>query len=56
MTERNTPARTGCWKATNRWAEEEPALLPISQGHHVACHYPEAVNVLTRTLDEARPI
>jgi peptide/nickel transport system ATP-binding protein/oligopeptide transport system ATP-binding protein len=34
--------RTRCWKATERCAEEEPALIDRGAGHPVACHYPEA--------------
>jgi len=33
--------RTRCWKATERCALEDPALLEQAQGHRVACHYPE---------------
>jgi peptide/nickel transport system ATP-binding protein/oligopeptide transport system ATP-binding protein len=33
--------RTRCWKATERCAAEEPALLERADGHRVACHYPE---------------
>ena len=32
--------RTRCWKATDRCAAEEPALVDRGQGHPVACHYP----------------
>jgi peptide/nickel transport system ATP-binding protein/oligopeptide transport system ATP-binding protein len=33
--------RTRCWKATERCAAEEPALVDRGTGHPVACHYPE---------------
>jgi oligopeptide/dipeptide ABC transporter ATP-binding protein len=33
--------RTRCWKATERCAAEEPALLEQADGHRVACHFPE---------------
>ncbi len=33
--------RTRCWKATERCAAEEPALVEQAGGHRVACHYPE---------------
>jgi oligopeptide/dipeptide ABC transporter ATP-binding protein len=33
--------RTRCWKATEKCAEEEPALIDRGQGHPVACHYAE---------------
>jgi oligopeptide/dipeptide ABC transporter ATP-binding protein len=33
--------RTRCWKATERCAEEEPALEVRDVGHRVACHYAE---------------
>jgi peptide/nickel transport system ATP-binding protein/oligopeptide transport system ATP-binding protein len=33
--------RTRCWKATDKCAEEEPALIDRGQGHPVACHYAE---------------
>jgi oligopeptide/dipeptide ABC transporter ATP-binding protein len=38
--------RTRCWKATDRCAEETPALADPGIGHVVACHYPEPVNIV----------
>jgi peptide/nickel transport system ATP-binding protein/oligopeptide transport system ATP-binding protein len=33
--------RTRCWKAADRCAIEEPALVDRGGGHPVACHFPE---------------
>jgi oligopeptide/dipeptide ABC transporter ATP-binding protein len=38
--------RTRCWKATEKCAEEEPALIDRGQGHPSACHYAEVQAVL----------
>jgi peptide/nickel transport system ATP-binding protein/oligopeptide transport system ATP-binding protein len=38
--------RTRCWKATEKCATEEPALIDRGQGHPVACHYAESVEVV----------
>ncbi|MEO7555738.1 MAG: dipeptide ABC transporter ATP-binding protein [Acidimicrobiales bacterium] len=38
--------RTRCWKATELCAEEEPLLVERGQGHPVACHHPEVLNVV----------
>jgi peptide/nickel transport system ATP-binding protein len=38
--------RTRCWKAQDICAEEEPALIDRGQGHPVACHFAEAVEVV----------
>jgi oligopeptide/dipeptide ABC transporter ATP-binding protein len=38
--------RTRCWKATEKCAEEEPALIDRGQGHPVACHYAEVQAVI----------
>ena len=38
--------RTRCWKATQRCAEEEPALDVRDVGHPVACHHAEVRVVL----------
>ena len=32
--------RTRCWKAIDRCADDEPALVDRGQGHPVACHFP----------------
>ncbi|MGZ4706953.1 MAG: ABC transporter ATP-binding protein [Acidimicrobiales bacterium] len=37
--------RTRCWKATDKCAEEVPALIDRGEGHAVACHHPEEVGV-----------
>ena len=33
--------RTRCWKAQDKCADEEPALIDRGQGHPVACHFAE---------------
>jgi peptide/nickel transport system ATP-binding protein/oligopeptide transport system ATP-binding protein len=38
--------RTRCWKAQDICAEEEPALVDRGQGHPVACHFAETVEVV----------
>jgi peptide/nickel transport system ATP-binding protein/oligopeptide transport system ATP-binding protein len=38
--------RTRCWKATEKCAEEVPALIDRGQGHPVACHYAEVQVVI----------
>ena len=38
--------RTRCWKATDKCAEEEPALIDRGDGHPVACHYAEVKEVV----------
>ena len=44
--------RTRCWKATDKCAEEVPALIDRGEGHSVACHFPEAVGVLATPGDD----
>jgi oligopeptide/dipeptide ABC transporter ATP-binding protein len=45
----NPPAacrfHTRCWKAQEICRTEEPLLTELSQGHRVACHFPENVQV-----------
>jgi peptide/nickel transport system ATP-binding protein/oligopeptide transport system ATP-binding protein len=38
--------RTRCWKAQDICAEEEPELVDRGDGHPVACHFAEVVDVL----------
>jgi len=38
--------RTRCWKAQTICAEEEPALVDRGQGHPVACHFAETLEVV----------
>jgi len=39
--------RTRCWKAQQICAEEEPPLIDRGQGHPAACHFAEALDVIT---------
>ncbi len=38
--------RTRCWKATAECATDVPLLTAVADGHFVACHHPEASNVI----------
>ena len=38
--------RTRCWKAQEKCALEEPALLPQPDGQLAACHFPERGSVV----------
>ncbi len=38
--------RTRCWKATAECTDVVPPLTDLGDGHHVACHHPEPVNVI----------
>ncbi len=38
--------RTRCWKATDKCAEEEPALVDRGYGHPSACHHAEVQTVI----------
>jgi len=40
--------RTRCWKAGDICADEVPALIDRGQGHPVACHFAEEVDILTQ--------
>jgi oligopeptide/dipeptide ABC transporter ATP-binding protein len=40
---------TRCWKATELCAREQPPLADPGIGHAVACHYPEVVDVISRS-------
>jgi oligopeptide/dipeptide ABC transporter ATP-binding protein len=39
--------RTRCWKAQQICAEQEPPLIDRGQGHPAACHFAEALDVIT---------
>jgi peptide/nickel transport system ATP-binding protein/oligopeptide transport system ATP-binding protein len=39
--------RTRCWKAQAICAEQEPALVDRGQGHPVACHFAEPLDVIS---------
>lgn len=38
--------RTRCWKATAKCAIDTPVLTAVADGHLVACHHAEVVNVI----------
>src|SRR5205085_8668030 len=40
--------RTRCWKAEAICAEKEPELIDRGQGHPVACHFAEALDVIEK--------
>jgi len=40
---------TRCWKATELCAQVQPPLADPGIGHPVACHYPEVIDVISRT-------
>jgi peptide/nickel transport system ATP-binding protein len=43
--------RTRCWKAQDICSAEEPALVDRGQGHPVACHFAERVEVLATPVE-----
>ena len=45
--------RTRCWKAQDKCATEEPALIDRGSGHPVACHFPEAATEAVRAVEVA---
>ena len=48
--------RTRCWKAQDICAVEDPALVDRGQGHPVACHFAEAVQVVDAVEVSAAPL
>jgi oligopeptide/dipeptide ABC transporter ATP-binding protein len=42
--------RTRCWKAQEKCAQEEPALIDRGAGHPVACHFAEDIAVGLPTI------
>ena len=48
--------RTRCWKAQPICAEQEPALIDRGQGHPVACHFAEPMDVIGSGERQEQPI
>ena len=48
--------RTRCWKAQDICATEAPALVDRGQGHPVACHFAEALQVVDAVEVAAEPL
>jgi oligopeptide transport system ATP-binding protein len=48
--------RTRCWKAQDVCAEKAPELVDRGQGHPVACHFAEAVQVVEAVEVAAEPL
>ena len=48
--------RTRCWKAQDICATEPPELVDRGQGHPVACHFAEAVQVVSAVDVAAEPV
>lgn len=46
--------RTRCWKAQEKCATEDPALIDRGGGHPVACHFPETEPILISAGDQPR--
>jgi oligopeptide/dipeptide ABC transporter ATP-binding protein len=40
--------RTRCWKATAECVDQEPPLIDMGDGHLVACHHAERIDVIHR--------
>ena len=48
--------RTRCWKAQDVCAEEEPALIERTPGLWSACHFAEAANPVTMSIERAEGV
>jgi peptide/nickel transport system ATP-binding protein len=43
--------RTRCWKATAEGIDQDPPLVDVDDGHLVACHHAEQVDVISRRTE-----
>ncbi|MEN9505365.1 MAG: hypothetical protein RI958_1291 [Actinomycetota bacterium] len=43
--------RTRCWKATAECIDQDPPLVDVDDGHLVACHHAEQVDVISRRTE-----